>query len=312
MADIYALPGGFRSQSNPQNRIPIISHLPLAAASDPPRACHNTLENEFCSLSVFIGVHLWPDLLNFAERKSSAQAEGPLCASNMSSTLRIAANRANGAKSRGPVTVAGKLNSLANSARSTGPRTAEGKARSSRNAIRHGILAESIVLANESREAFSGVLSTLQDELQPASPIEHRFVETMAVAEWRRLRLLCLEKEQLAMEIQRQQTADLATVTESGPSESVDTNPIRQTVLAFRSITDHSRVQELINRYESRYDRQYNRALAGLRAHRAEMRKEELIVRRREQAAKAREQKRKQQPAQKDEKLYSPDEVNPT
>lgn len=230
----------------------------------------------------------------------------------MSSTLQTSANRANGSKSRGPVTVAGKLSSLASSSRSTGPRTPEGKARSSQNAIRHGILAESIVLANESRDAFSEILSTLQDELRPNSPIELRFVETMAVAEWRRLRLLCLEKEQLAMEIQRQQTADLAAVNESCPPDSAQVSPMRQTVLAFRAITDHSRVQELINRYEARYDRQYNRALAGLRAHRAEMRKEELDARRRERAAKAREQKRKPQSAPKDEKLYSPNELNPT
>ena len=126
----------------------------------------------------------------------------------MSSLLQIAASRANGAKSRGPVTVDGKLASLANSARSTGPVTPEGKARSAQNAIRHGILAESIVLDSESAARFSDVLSTLQDELQPASSIESRFVETMALAEWRRLRLMCLEKEQLAMETRKQELAD--------------------------------------------------------------------------------------------------------
>ena len=50
------------------------------------------------------------------------------------------------------------------------------------------------------------ILSALHEELQPAPGIESRFVETMALAEWRRLRLMCLEKEQLAMEIRRQQS----------------------------------------------------------------------------------------------------------
>jgi hypothetical protein len=120
----------------------------------------------------------------------------------MSSTLRITASRANGAKSRGPVTLAGKLASLANSAKSTGPVTPEGKALSAQNALRHGVLAQSIVLDSESAECFSDVLSTLQEELQPATSIESRYVETMALAEWRRLRLICLEKEQFTAECQ--------------------------------------------------------------------------------------------------------------
>jgi hypothetical protein len=149
----------------------------------------------------------------------------------MSSRLRIDASRANGAKSRGPVTVAGRLASLANSAKSTGAVTPEGQARSSQNAFpqngesvrpyprnaeapgstsgRHGILADSIVLDSESAERFSDVLTTLQEELQPATSIESRYVETMALAEWRRLRLICLEKEQLAIETRRQEAADL-------------------------------------------------------------------------------------------------------
>ena len=185
----------------------------------------------------------------------------------MSSILRIEASRANGAKSRGPVTVAGRLAALANSAKSTGPVTQEGRERSAQNAIRHGILAESIVLDSESAERFSEVLSTLQDELQPNSSIESRYVETMALAEWRRLRLICIEKEQIAIESERQEAAEL------GGAEAL--KPIRLTALAFRAMSDNSRAQELLNRYESRYDRQYQRAFNGLRAYRADRRKSE-------------------------------------
>jgi len=48
----------------------------------------------------------------------------------MSSTLRIAASRANGARSRGPVTEAGKLASAANGIHAHGAVTPEGQARS--------------------------------------------------------------------------------------------------------------------------------------------------------------------------------------
>jgi hypothetical protein len=205
----------------------------------------------------------------------------------MSSILRIEASRANGAKSYGPVTVAGRLASLANSAKSTGAITPEGHARSSQNAIRHGILAESMVLGSESAEAFSEVLSTLQEELQPASPIESRYVETMALAEWRRLRLICLEKEQMTIETRRQEAADLGSLSNDG---EVEVSSTRYTALAFRALSDESRAQELLNRYEGRYDRQYQRAYNGLRTYRADKRKDEKEARR-ARRAKLRQQK---------------------
>jgi hypothetical protein len=203
----------------------------------------------------------------------------------MSSTLRIDASRANGAKSRGPVSIAGKLASLANSAKSTGAVTPGGQARSSRNAIRHGILAESIVLDSESAEGFSDVLTTLQEELQPVTSIESRYVETMALAEWRRLRLVCLEKEQITIETRRQEAADLnLNIGGANDGDATEVSPIRYTALAFRAMSDESRAQELLNRYESRYDRQYQRALNGFRAYRADRRKDEKEARRAQRA----------------------------
>jgi hypothetical protein len=196
----------------------------------------------------------------------------------MSSTLRIDASRANGAKSHCAITIAGRLASLANSAKSTGPSSPAGLARSSRNAIRHGILADSIVLDSESAEGFSDVLTALQEELLPVTSIESRYVETMALAEWRRLRILCLEKEQITNEIRKQEAAALTNLTSNG--DATEVSPIRYTALAFRAMSDESRAQELLNRYEARYDRQYQRALNGLRAHRADRRKDEREARR--------------------------------
>jgi hypothetical protein len=201
----------------------------------------------------------------------------------MSSLLRIAASRANGAKSRGPITPEGKLASAANSAKSTGPLTPEGKARSAQNALRHGILAESIVLDDESVDNFRAILAALQEELQPAPGIESRFIETMALAEWRRLRLLCLEKDQLTIEIRRQQA--LSGLNGEPAADA--------TALAFRALADQSRVHELLNRYEARFDRQYEHALNALRAYRTARRKDEREARRAQNARKRENEKPK-------------------
>ena len=117
------------------------------------------------------------------------------------------------------------------------------------------------MLPSESAERFSEVLSTLQEELQPRSPIEHRYVETMALAEWRRLRLICLEKDQMVIERRRQEAADLSNLSSNLSSADADVSSGMYTALAFRALSDQSRAQELLNRYESRYDRQYQRAL---------------------------------------------------
>ena len=174
----------------------------------------------------------------------------------MSSPLRSESSRANGAKSRGPVTGEGRRKALANSARSTGPVTPEGKAVSSRNSLRHGLLSDSIVLPNESAQRFDELLASLQTELRPEPGIEAAFVHKMAVAYWRQMRLWCLEKLQFVHETGKQEAlnegADSATCT----------------ALAFRALCDETRALELLNRYESRFDRQYQRALANFNAHR--------------------------------------------
>src|ERR1700677_2354279 len=120
------------------------------------------------------------------------------------SPLQIAAARANGAKSRGPVTAEGKRASAANS---TGPVTPEGKAWSSQNATRHGLLSDSMVLHGESDARFCALLNTLENELQPEPGIESIQTDVMAVAHWRRMRLWSLEKALYMQETLKRQDA---------------------------------------------------------------------------------------------------------
>jgi hypothetical protein len=184
--------------------------------------------------------------------------------SRMSSILRIESSRANGAKSAGPVTDEGKVASAANSAQSTGPLTPEGKARCSQNATRHGMLAQSIVLDSEAIPAFTDLLDDLTAELQPATPIERRLVENMAVADWRRMRLWCLEMAQYSHAIRIQQRANDPVANQ----ENIEI-PAMHTALAFADLTDRGNSLSSLNRYEVRYGREYVRTLHAFREHRA-------------------------------------------
>jgi hypothetical protein len=146
----------------------------------------------------------------------------------MSTELQKAASRINGSKSRGPITARGKRNS-------------------NRNNVRHGLVAETVVIDNESLPRFHALVQSLTADLTPQTNTEVGLVESMAVARWRQMRLWALEKSGLDYEIRQQ---DGKATTEDGPTRAF---------LAFRSLTDQSRSLELINRYETRHARYYLR-----------------------------------------------------
>ena len=148
----------------------------------------------------------------------------------MRTERQIEASRVNGAKSRGPVTPEGKRNSSA-------------------NALKHGLLAETIVLKGELEERFLEVIAEIERELQPETPIEHALVEKMAVARWRQLRLWGMEKA--AMEYQIRQQADSVGRGESNATRAS---------LAFQTLGGDSRSLDLFIRYDALCDRQYLRA----------------------------------------------------
>lgn len=146
----------------------------------------------------------------------------------MSSERRIRASRENGA-------------------RSCGPKTPEGKRRSSLSSLRHGILAQTIVLAEEDGDAFSKLLRSFETEFVPRTPNEAAMIENLAVARWRLMRVWGLEKEGFSLEIDKFDPAMHA--------------PATRAAMAFRALSDESRTLDLLHRYETRYDRLYHRAL---------------------------------------------------
>ena len=138
-----------------------------------------------------------------------------------------------------------------NAQRSTGPRTPAGKARVKFNALKHGLLAKSVILPirsrSEKRSHFDALLAQLIDELKPVGILEDMLVEKIAVSYWRLRRALRAEAGEICDNIRNFRrypyTTDPAT-------------------LALPS----SRNTLKIVRYQNAIERQLHRAINQLRS----------------------------------------------
>uniref|UniRef100_Q01TW6 Uncharacterized protein n=1 Tax=Solibacter usitatus (strain Ellin6076) TaxID=234267 RepID=Q01TW6_SOLUE len=146
----------------------------------------------------------------------------------MISEKRSQAARINGAKSRGPV-------------------TPEGKAISARNALRHGMLAKTLVLSNEDAPTFKAHFYLLIERFGPVDDIEMSAIEEMAAAHWRLRRAMSMERALL-------DTAILKTPDEGSAEQlaAAFSDPANQATLL------------LLQRYEARFQSMYHRALRSL------------------------------------------------
>ena len=100
----------------------------------------------------------------------------------MSSLRKILSSRANGARSRGPV-------------------TPQGIQRSSQNARRHGLLSKCVVLDEECKETFESLLGQYEARFQPADDIEFGMIEEMISSYWRLRRAWAIETRLLEDQI---------------------------------------------------------------------------------------------------------------
>ena len=157
---------------------------------------------------------------------------------------QIAASRANGAKSKGPI-------------------TPEGKSISARNAERHGFFSQLATIKGESPQEYVQVSTDLYETWQPTDEYERCLVDTMATCMWRRMRMLVLESVTLDTQL-----------TAFGCTATADLN---QTAHAFSSLSQKDGAFELIHRYESRYIRAFERAGRSLIAYR-KFRQQELAA----------------------------------
>jgi len=154
----------------------------------------------------------------------------------------------------------------ANGAKSHGPATPAGRARSSQNALRHGLAVRdaalppmSVVIGDESPADFQRLLNSYLDEFAPTSPIEVELVETMASARWRLRRLANIETTLLYNEMETS-VDDIDRFF-----ADVDREPDAEDHLAyaFKRLANCGSLH-LLNRYEGTINRSYAQAFKQL------------------------------------------------
>ena len=146
----------------------------------------------------------------------------------MSSLKRILSSRANGARSRGPVTPAGKQ-------------------ASSLNAVRHGLLAKCVVLPTESRVGFDILLDQHIQRFSPIDDVELGVIEEMVASLWRLRRTWAIETRLHADAINAQEPGD----------------EIGRLAAAFTALAASPQLG-LLHRYEARLHHMRQRALENI------------------------------------------------
>ena len=148
-----------------------------------------------------------------------------------------------------------------NAQKSTGPRTPEGKARSRANAIKHGLLAETVLINGrdpiENPDDLNDLLNALIDHFSPRDPHQQLLVERLAICYWRLRRAYRHE----AQSIMQRRADDRSEHAKTSRQSEGQPEPF------LAALPADAEFSKLI-RYESLIDRELQRTLQQL--HRAQ------------------------------------------
>ena len=137
---------------------------------------------------------------------------------------------------------------------SRGPITEEGKARSARNNTKHGLAgSEIIVIEGESEEKWESLRDACIVQFRPANDLELEIVEEIAAARWRIRRSRAIETAMINKEIEAQRR-DIDAAYQ-------DPDPSLRHASAFEGLGVRL---NLIDRYDVRVRRNYDRAVKSL------------------------------------------------
>jgi hypothetical protein len=149
-----------------------------------------------------------------------------------------------------------KAASRANGAKSRGPKTEAGRQRSPQNAAKHGLCAGLVLLTNESEERFQNHRAAYLDRFQPADPVETGLVDQMVSAAWRLHRAWIAETTAIEREMVRI-TPELEAKYEGLKQES-------RLCVAMQNPMEKPHFLGTLGRHESRIVRLYHRALQSI------------------------------------------------
>jgi len=149
----------------------------------------------------------------------------------------------------------------ANGARSRGASTPAGKAVSAFAGLRHGLYSCATLLPTESEPAFVALREEFLAELRPRTPEELALVEQIVSARWCLRRARAIELEVI-----------VACVRQLFPNFHVITPALQS--IAFRHLAERSHILDHIGRFESRHQLRFFRAYDALLA----LRKSQLFA----------------------------------
>jgi hypothetical protein len=124
------------------------------------------------------------------------------------------------------------------------------------NAVTHGIFVSPVVLRNENNQEFLKLEQEYTEYYSPVGPAERKLIEEMSVCEWRQRRVWTTETAGIDLQM------DLDAKEIEKKFNRID-EPVR-TAIALKNLADNSSFLELMHRYETRFSRQYDRALRRL------------------------------------------------
>jgi len=154
----------------------------------------------------------------------------------------------------------------ANGAKSYGPKTSQGKLASSRNALTHGLTARTVVLQNESAEDYEADLRAYLHHFLPVGKPETDLVHQLAAANWRLARYVGVESGLLEqkMDEQADQLQEKYGNDKYGDDKYEVINERHRLAIAFEALSGANGSLALLNRYQARLHREYQRLLKTL------------------------------------------------
>ena len=151
---------------------------------------------------------------------------------------------------RKPTTERKREAARANGAKSRGPVTAAGKAQSSKNSVKHGLTsAITIILPGESEDQFRREHADLARTLQPVNDAEAKLVEDIASLQWQMSRAIRMSSHLLNLQMD--------AIADSVDQETIDISPEAQIALAFQSLVQTSTALPTLDRHLAHLRRQH-------------------------------------------------------